>query len=39
MMVKLYIDSFFRDNQEIQLIVTADDGTWDVYMDYLEINE
>ncbi|QOS78519.1 polysaccharide deacetylase family protein [Paenibacillus sp. JNUCC31] len=25
-------------NQEIQLIVTADDGTWDVYLDYLEIN-
>ncbi|MFC9708165.1 polysaccharide deacetylase family protein [Paenibacillus sp. NPDC056933] len=25
-------------NQEIQLVVTADDGTWDVYMDYLEIN-
>ncbi|MHA7584208.1 polysaccharide deacetylase family protein [Paenibacillus vandeheii] len=25
-------------NQEIQLVVTADDGTWDVYIDYLEIN-
>ncbi|WP_339851495.1 polysaccharide deacetylase family protein [Paenibacillus sp. FSL W7-1088] len=25
-------------NQEIQLVVTADDGTWDVYLDYLEIN-
>lgn len=25
-------------NQEIQLVVTADDGTWDIYLDYLEIN-
>ncbi|GFN33019.1 polysaccharide deacetylase family protein [Paenibacillus xylaniclasticus] len=25
-------------NQEIQLVVTADNGTWDVYIDYLEIN-
>lgn len=25
-------------NQEIQLVVTADDGTWDVYLDYLVIN-
>lgn len=24
-------------NQEIELIVTADDGTWDAYIDYLEI--
>ncbi|WP_019911009.1 polysaccharide deacetylase family protein [Paenibacillus sp. HW567] len=25
-------------NQEIELVVTADDGTWDAYLDYLEIN-
>uniref|UniRef100_UPI001EF7AF76 carbohydrate-binding protein n=1 Tax=Cohnella mopanensis TaxID=2911966 RepID=UPI001EF7AF76 len=25
-------------NQEIQLVVTADNGTWDAYLDYLEIN-
>ncbi|WMT43555.1 polysaccharide deacetylase family protein [Paenibacillus sp. D2_2] len=25
-------------NQQIELIVTADNGTWDVYIDYLEIN-
>ncbi|WP_431090121.1 glycoside hydrolase family 11 protein [Paenibacillus sp. 8b26] len=25
-------------NQEIELVVTADDGTWDAYVDYLEIN-
>ncbi|ASA21536.1 glycoside hydrolase family 11 protein [Paenibacillus donghaensis] len=25
-------------NQEIELVVTADDGTWDAYIDYLEIN-
>ncbi|MDQ0721040.1 peptidoglycan/xylan/chitin deacetylase (PgdA/CDA1 family) [Paenibacillus sp. W4I10] len=25
-------------NQEIQLVVTADDGTWDIYIDYLEIH-
>ncbi|WP_238651454.1 polysaccharide deacetylase family protein [Paenibacillus piscarius] len=25
-------------NQLIELIVTADDGTWDAYLDYLEIN-
>ncbi|PQP80757.1 xylanase deacetylase [Paenibacillus sp. PCH8] len=25
-------------NQVIELVVTADDGTWDVYIDYLEIN-
>ncbi|MDH6368756.1 peptidoglycan/xylan/chitin deacetylase (PgdA/CDA1 family) [Paenibacillus sp. PastF-3] len=24
-------------NQEIQLVVTADNGTWDAYLDYLEI--
>ncbi|MDR6777451.1 peptidoglycan/xylan/chitin deacetylase (PgdA/CDA1 family) [Paenibacillus peoriae] len=24
-------------NQEIELVVTADDGTWDAYIDYLEI--
>ena len=24
-------------NQEIELVVTADNGTWDVYIDYLEI--
>lgn len=24
-------------NQEIELIVTADDGTWDAFIDYLEI--
>lgn len=24
-------------NQEIQLVVTADNGTWDAYIDYLEI--
>ncbi len=25
-------------NQEIQLVVTADNGQWDAYLDYLEIN-
>ncbi|WP_246553158.1 polysaccharide deacetylase family protein [Paenibacillus tritici] len=25
-------------NQIIELVVTADDGTWDAYLDYLEIN-
>lgn len=25
-------------NQEVELIVTADDGTWDAYIDYLEIH-
>lgn len=25
-------------NQEIELVVTADDGTWDDYIDYLEID-
>ncbi len=25
-------------NQEIELVVTADDGSWDAYIDYLEIN-
>jgi endo-1,4-beta-xylanase len=25
-------------NQEIELVVTADDGNWDAYLDYLEIN-
>lgn len=25
-------------NQEIQLVVTADNGSWDAYLDYLEIN-
>lgn len=25
-------------NQEIELIVTADNGTWDAYLDYLEIH-
>ncbi|WP_127529449.1 polysaccharide deacetylase family protein [Paenibacillus kobensis] len=25
-------------NQEIQLVCTTDNGTWDVYLDYLEIN-
>lgn len=25
-------------NQEIELVVTADTGTWDAYLDYLEIN-
>lgn len=25
-------------NQVIELVVTADDGTWDAYLDYLEIN-
>ncbi|MGQ3480180.1 polysaccharide deacetylase family protein [Paenibacillus sp. TY11] len=25
-------------NQEIELVVTADNGTWDAYIDYLEIN-
>lgn len=25
-------------NQEIQLVVTADNGTWDAFIDYLEIN-
>ena len=25
-------------NQQIELIVTADNGTWDAYLDYLEIN-
>jgi peptidoglycan-N-acetylglucosamine deacetylase len=25
-------------NQEIELVVTADNGTWDAYLDYLEIN-
>ncbi len=25
-------------NQEIELIVSADDGTWDAFLDYLEIN-
>jgi len=25
-------------NQEIELVVTSDDGTWDDYIDYLEIN-
>ncbi len=25
-------------NQEIQLVVTADDGQWDSYVDYLENN-
>ncbi|WP_440897643.1 glycoside hydrolase family 11 protein [Amphibacillus sp. Q70] len=25
-------------NQEIELIVTADDGTWDAFVDYLEIH-
>ncbi|MEK4003753.1 polysaccharide deacetylase family protein [Paenibacillus sp. FSL H3-0333] len=25
-------------NQVIELVVTADDGTWDAYIDYLEIN-
>ncbi|WP_416381826.1 hypothetical protein [Paenibacillus polymyxa] len=25
-------------NQEIELVVTADDGTWDAYIDYLEID-
>jgi endo-1,4-beta-xylanase len=25
-------------NQEIELIVTADDGTWDAFIDYLEIH-
>ena len=24
--------------QEVELVVTADDGTWDAYVDYLEIN-
>lgn len=25
-------------NQEIELVVTSDDGQWDAYLDYLEIN-
>lgn len=25
-------------NQEIELVVTADNGTWDAFLDYLEIN-
>lgn len=25
-------------NQEIELVVTADDGTWDAYINYLEID-
>ena len=25
-------------NQEIQLVCTSDNGTWDVYLDYLQIN-
>ncbi|MGG4217911.1 polysaccharide deacetylase family protein [Paenibacillus jamilae] len=25
-------------NQEIELVITADNGTWDAYIDYLEIN-
>ncbi len=25
-------------NQEIELVITADDGSWDAYLDYLEIN-
>jgi len=25
-------------NQQIELVVTADNGTWDVYIDYLEIS-
>jgi len=25
-------------NQVVELIVTADDGTWDAYIDYLEIH-
>lgn len=25
-------------NQEVELVVTADNGTWDVFIDYLEIN-
>nr|WP_232289102.1 carbohydrate-binding protein [Paenibacillus sp. Aloe-11] len=25
-------------NQEVKLIVTTDNGTWDAYVDYLEIN-
>lgn len=25
-------------NQEIELVVIADDGTWNAYVDYLEIN-